>query len=142
MNTRTSINDRRVVVVNFGHPLSDRSNARISELLDEGGWLHVHIRLNVDFNQPLMPQCVLTVNRAENDLLSIWAFTLEQAGRVCMVAPGLSDPAVLLAFEIAGRTGEYPSLLFQKKDHVNGGYHVYDWMDGIKLRNDARGRRR
>lgn len=136
------MNDPRIAVVNFGHPLSERSNIRIQELLGVGGWSYVHSRLNVDFDKPLMPQIVAAVNKMEDLLLTVWGYRLEQAGRVCMVTPGLTDPAILLTLEIAGRTGEYPSLFFLKKDHSNGGYHVYDWIDGVKLRNDARGRRR
>lgn len=131
----------RIVVINFGHPLSDLSHTRISEFLDTLGWIYIHRRLYVSFSNPLVPQIVNVVNEVEKILMEQHGMRLEQAGRVCMITPGLSDPAVLLAMELIGRTGEFPSMFFQKKDMKIGGYHVYDWSDGYKLKNDARGRR-
>lgn len=127
------------LVLNFGHPLTKASMQTLQTALDS--FAYVHQRLSVRFERPLQPQIVACVNAAEKQLMEKISLSLESVGHIYMVCPGMSDPTALLVMEIIGRTGNFPGLVFQKRDLGTGQFEVYEVADGFAIKNAARGRR-
>lgn len=122
------------LVINFGHPLNEASLQYLQANI--GAYNYVHQKIHVDFCSNLLEQVVRYVDQASK------CFDLEEAARIYLILPSLPSPAVLIAMEIAARTGEFPSVLLLKHDLVNGGYRIYDTVDALKLKHQARDRRK
>ena len=128
------------LVLNFSHELHPDSVAYLKQELGEYTYLHKLFR--IDFKKDLEEQIVQCVEEVDQTLFETYGRTLTSLGMVYMVAPGLTDPAILLFLELLGRTGDPPSIVMLRRDYNNGGFKVYKIVNGVFFRQAARGRRR
>lgn len=128
---------RRVILVNFSHPLSDEQREQIRLLLNARIEDVIHVPVHLDQDAPFADQAVEWVNRV--------ALTSHQwqTKDIIVVLPGYSPGAAVILAEIHGRMGHFPTILRMKPSHSEAGttYEPAEAINLQSLRDAARERR-
>lgn len=92
-------------VINFSHPLTSEQIAQIEGQLGRSVDDTRNVRVQLDLNQPFVPQVV--------DLVDSLGITAEQwqTGNFLFVLPALSAAAAIVVAELHGRTGYFPAIV-------------------------------
>lgn len=140
--TRTEIEEmfasqRRVILVNFSHPLSDEQKEHIRLLLNARIEEVIHVPVHFDHDACFADQAVAWVDRV--GLTSHhW-----QTKDIVVNLPGYSPGAAVILAEIHGRMGHFPTILRIKPSHSEA-VTTYEPAEAINLqslRDAARERR-
>jgi hypothetical protein len=126
------------ILLNFSHDLNESQRKQFET--EHGEYLYIWRMLRINFVNPLVPQIIQIVDSVERELVA-QNISLRNCGSVYMIAPGLTDPAILLYQEVFGRNGDPPNLVMMRRDYDKGGFKIYQTINGVEFRQCARGRR-
>ena len=128
---------RRVLVVNFSHPLTDEQKEQVRLLM--GARIDEVISVPVQFSheKDFHTQAVRYVDQV--GLTSHqW-----QTRDILIILPGFSPAAAAILAELHGRMGHFPNILRLRPSHAQAGtqYEVAEIMNLQSIRDQARSRR-
>jgi hypothetical protein len=125
---------RRVIVVNFSHPLTDEHkeqarlllNVRIEEVID--------VQVQFDHQRAFQAQAVDTINKTRLTSHQ-W-----QTKDIIVNPPGLAPAAAVVLAEIHGRMGHFPTILRLRPVHSEGAprYEIAETINLQEVRDQAR----
>lgn len=131
------LGQRRVILVNFHHPLTETQreqarllmNVRIDDVID----VPVHFSHDVPFHEQART-CVDRVGLTSHQ----W-----QTKDIVVNLPGFSPAAAAILAELHGRMGHFPNVLRLKPCHAEGGttYEVAEIMNLQEIRDTSRTKR-
>jgi hypothetical protein len=126
-----------MVILNFGHPLTEVQQARLEELAGRPAERVIEVKFQVEQGAQLRPQIVDLVNQA--GLSSVEWQTIPFVVNL----PGYAPAAACLLAEIEGRSGHLPPII--KTRPVTGSllteYEVAEIVNLHDVRAEARTRR-
>ena len=128
---------RRVLVVNFSHPLTEEQKERARLLLNCRIEEIIELPIQLDHERPFDPQIDEVVDKV--GLTSHqW-----QTKPVLVNLPGYAPAAAVLIAELHGRMGHFPTILRLRPVRAEGTttYEVAEIIDLQATRDAARGRR-
>jgi len=125
---------RRVIVVNFSHPLTDEQSEQARLLLNVRIDEVINAPVQFDHSEPFHEQAVEAVNRA--GLTSHqW-----QVRDIIVNPPGFAPAAAAILAEIHGRMGHFPTILRLRPVHGGGAprYEMAETLNLQEVRDSAR----
>lgn len=125
-----------MIVLNFGHPLTEPQIAAVKELYSVETVQVIDVKVQVDMNQPLAPQITALV-----DGIGITGEQY-QTQPILVNLPGLAPAGAVLLAELHGRMGYFPPIIRMKQ--VAGPPPVFEVAEIVNLasvRNAARQKR-
>ncbi|RAQ95710.1 CRISPR-associated protein Csx15 [Thermogemmatispora tikiterensis] len=125
-----------MIILNFGHPLTEDQQRQIAERIIEPIEAIRSIPVRIDETKELAPQVIAIANQA-NLTTEEW-----QTLPILINPPGYSPVATALLAELHGRMGHFPSLIrLRPRHHGATEYEVAEILNLQRLRDHARMRR-
>jgi hypothetical protein len=131
------VSDDGIVIVNFGHPLTEAQRAQIESLTGQSVARVLDVASCIEIERELMPQVVTLV-----DLVPLSTEEWRRS-QLLISPPGPSSLASVLLAELHGRCGRFPRCLRMSSipDRVPPLYEVAEVIDLQCLRDTARMKR-
>lgn len=121
-----------VILVNFGHPVSDRDFSQLERTLGEPVAEVRQRVLQLDPAAPFTGQVRAAVEDLQLD------DTTWQGQRLVVHLPGLAPAAALVLAELHGRIGGFPPVLRMRRDEPYSRYVFAELLDLQGVRERAR----
>jgi predicted HTH transcriptional regulator len=128
------LEQRRVIVVNFSHPLTDEQKEQARHLTSVRIEEVINVPVQFDHNRAFQEQALDAVNRA--GLTSHqW-----QTRDIVVNLPGFAPAAAVVLAEIHGRMGHFPTILRLRPVHGEGAprYEITEAINLQRVRDEAR----
>ena len=126
-----------MMIINFGHPLTEKNKQQIAEKTGEKGFEIINVKVQLDQEKPFVPQIIALVEEI-NLTSELW-----QSGLLLINLPAFHVAAGLLLAELNGRMGHFPPVMRLRPttSSLTQEYELAEILNLQAVRDEARKKR-